>query len=98
MSKKYTYIWIGQNATTGDPHPLTGYMSRYGHLYKVLKKEASEMLDILERKHYPNAQITKIGGKRTMRQFHRGISVSQFETELEYLPVEQLENWKGESK
>ena len=31
--KKLFLAWVGQNATTGAPNPLTGRMSKYGTLH-----------------------------------------------------------------
>jgi len=38
-----TYMaWVGQNATTGQPHPITGRMSKWGDLYIFKSKKSRD--------------------------------------------------------
>lgn len=37
--KKLFLAWVGQNATTGQPHPLTGRMNKYGTLHIFSSKK-----------------------------------------------------------
>ena len=48
-SSKSYLAWVGQNATTGQPHPITGNYSMYGYLHWFpTKKERDEYVEYIE--------------------------------------------------
>ena len=81
MEKNY-YVFVGQNATTGEPNPRTGRMSNWGNVYIFDGK--AEAIQYAKESETGNIQDVIIAGtKKKMREFCRGISVAQFEENLE---------------
>jgi len=85
MKKNY-YVFIGQNATTGEPNPRTGRMSKWGDV-SIFESKREALLFAAE-KETGNAQDVIVAGtKRTIREFCLGVSVAQFEENIEMSPV-----------
>ena len=75
------WVWIGQNATTGTPHPQTGNLSLYGDFKHFnTRKERDEFYDNY---HHINNRVYKCTVK-TGRKFKLGCSVADY---LEWLAM-----------
>lgn len=96
--KKYYYLWIGQNATTGKPNQITGHYSNYG---RIIKFESQKLRDEYIDEYRPNnpSEFIRPVNRKTARQYCLGDSVEQY---LEYLDHDVLEyikiNGKWETK
>ena len=81
------YVFVGQNALCGTPHPVTGRMSTFGTIYRVAGtlRQAREWA---EHKDDGYAQtLVAVGGRRKMREFCLGTLVAYFEQNLECAPT-----------
>ena len=78
MGKKYL-VWVGQNATTGNPNPITGRMSTYGEV-KIFRtaEDRNEYLQYCEGK-----KVTR----RQARDLLAGWSLKLFNEHLELMPA-----------
>jgi hypothetical protein len=81
-SKKYFYAWVGQNATTGTPNPVTGRMSLYGKNYKFDNRADRDAFVDNYYDHNGNNSAVKCNMK-TLRSYNLGSSVYNFETDIE---------------
>lgn len=80
MKKSY-YLWIGQNATTGKPNPITGYYSYYGRIIKFATKSLrDEYID--QWRSNNSSEFIEPDNRKTARQYCLGDSVKDY---LEYL-------------
>lgn len=78
-----TYVFVGQNATCGTPHPITKRMSTWGSIYKFDNRaEAEEYAEHVDNGNFD--QIIEVGGRRKMRQYRLGLSMYQFEQHLDH--------------
>ena len=68
-----TFVFVGQNATTGTPNETTGRMSLYGHYYGFDSKD--EALAFSEQQRAP---IVEVGSARKLRKYSLGISVADY--------------------
>ena len=80
-AKRY-YCFVGQNATTGKPHPATGNMSYYGgYIGFATKKAAKEYAD-----NYYNcnniSEFAVAGTVNTLRKYSLGRSWYNYLTML----------------
>ena len=79
------YVFIGQNASTGNPHPITGHYSAYGrHLAFRTKKERDEYYEDWYSNN-PSEFIVKCS-INTARKFSLGMSVRDYQDYLLSLP------------
>ena len=81
-TKQQWYVFDGQNATTGQPHPHTGRMNIFGDLSAANCKQ--EAMDYV--KAHGSAfqgQICVAGGKQKMRKYFLGLSLESFERHLD---------------
>lgn len=79
--KKYFYLWIGQNATTGRPNKITGHYSNYGYIVKFATKALRDEFIDGWRSNNPSEFISSVNQK-TARQYCLGQSVRDY---LEYI-------------
>ena len=79
--KGKTVVFCGDNASTGEPHPITGNMSFWGE-FSVFgnKQDAIEFIDQVERNN-PYGK-TDIGTARTMRKYRLGSCVRDYLNDL----------------
>ena len=71
---KDCYVWVGQNATTGQPHPITGKMSMYGSLLKFkTRQQAREYADNYYN-HCNPSEYAVAGTVNALRKYHQGMS------------------------
>ena len=50
--KKLFLAWVGQNATTGTPNPLTGRMNKYGTLHVFSSKKLRVLIPFISGNDY----------------------------------------------
>jgi len=82
VEKNY-YVFCGQNATTGTPHPTTGRMSCYGsYLAFETKKYAQEYVD-----NYTGLEMCVAGTAMMLRKYSLGISLHNYYDALYFLDV-----------
>lgn len=81
------YAWVGQNASTGTPNPITGGMSMYGtnHVF-VSKKERDEFVNGY-RSDNPSKQCIACS-LRGLRRRNLGCSVRAFGQDLQTIKGE----------
>ena len=73
------YIFKGQSATCGTPHPSTGRCNTYGDLIAFTSKDKRDhFFDEYYDHNNPSTLLTKCG-KSTYRQFFLGMSVYQMQ-------------------
>jgi len=81
FSKDY-FVFVGENASTGKPNPITGEMSFWGNMRKFhSKKSAKQYVE-----EYRGTGICEMGTARTLRKYNRGCSVKAYLEDLEYIP------------
>lgn len=81
-----TYVFKGQNASTGESNKITGRMSFYGEVLAFnTRKEAIQYVEDFETPYH--SDICVIGGRRVMRQYCLGMTVASFN---EYLDFEDM--------
>ena len=86
MKTKEYLVFIGQNASTGNPHPITGRMSFWGWYKKFTTKES--------RKEYINdlclylPEFAVMGTRRTLRKYSLGCSLAQYNEFLDWAEFE----------
>ncbi len=84
MTKNYSdfngdyFVFVGENATAGNPHPITGQMSKWGEMRKFRSKEAA--VQYVE--EYRGYGICKAGTARTLRRYSLGMSVLNYLEDL----------------
>ena len=79
-------LFVGQNASTGTPHPITGRMSFWGDYYKFSsKKDRKNYMDSL-RLYSPEFAVA--GTRRTLRKYSLGCSLEQYNRDLDWLETE----------
>lgn len=81
MTTKYYYAFVGQNASTGRPHPQTGKYDTWGKLRAFSsRKERDEHVD----NFYSNnpSEFAVKCNKSSARQFFLGMSVRDYEEHL----------------
>jgi len=75
-----TYVFMGENATTGTPNRLTHRMSYYGQFYQTKdKKLAKKFIEDYGHKH----RLVDIGDSRRMRRYNLGASLMDFFRNIE---------------
>ena len=81
--KGKTVVFCGENASTGEPHPITGNMSFWGY-YKAFsdRSKAIKFRDYYDSNN-PQGK-SDIGTAKTMRKYSLGCSVQNYLEDLEY--------------
>jgi hypothetical protein len=74
-----TYVFRGQNASTGTPNEKTGRMSMYGTIYKFENRADAVSF---AGESGPCHTLIVVGGKARMRDLCLGLSMQQFEAHL----------------
>jgi hypothetical protein len=74
------FIFIGEKATTGTPHPVTGKMSNWGSYYEVKDIENAKEYASLRDGHM--GKIVKVGTLNTLRKYSQGNSWYNYLTNL----------------
>lgn len=91
-NRKY-YAWIGQNASCGAPHPITGQMSLYGTNYVFSsEKDRDDFVD----EHSGYNDICIACTKRQLRGRNLGMSVRNFEEDLQHRLIVRCEDEDGD--
>ena len=91
--KKYYYLWIGQNASTGKPNKITGHYSNYGRIVKFSSKALRDEYVDQWRSNNPSEFIHKVS-RKTARQYCLGDSMQNY---LDYLDHYCHEYFKTDS-
>ena len=84
LVKNDYFFFSGENATCGTAHPKTGNYDKFGSTYRF--KTKSEAVDFYNASSY--APIQQIGKAKTIRAFHLGCSVVNFNEYLNDLDYE----------
>lgn len=80
-ASQYHYVFIGQNATTGQPHPITGRMSNYGG-FIAFKNKADAVRYANEFYSSNGLEFAVAGTVNTLRKYKRGMSWHDYLTML----------------
>jgi len=93
-TSKYYYAFKGQNASTGDPNPITGRMSFWGEI--LCFDSAKDRKKYIELKESCYAQdILVAGSKSSLRKYCLGMSVANYNDYLKDVTVDSL-GWSDE--
>lgn len=70
---QYHYVFVGQNATTGQPHPITGKLSNYGGFIAFKNKADAKRY---ANEFYSNnpSEFAVAGTANTLRKYKQGVS------------------------
>lgn len=88
----YYYAWVGQNASTGTPHPLTGKMSMYGRYYSFYHRKNRDKFVQEFYSNNPSEYAVKCN-VQTGRKYSLGCSRRAYIEDLLYCPT--LDDKKG---
>lgn len=81
--KKYVFVFVGQNATTGEPNKKTGRLSNYGQFYCFDNAAAAK--EFADNQNGINDQIIEIGSARALRKYALGSSVVNYIEHLHFV-------------
>lgn len=89
MMDKRFFVWVGQNATTGNANKSTGRYSMFGD---VLEFSTKEKRDEFVSDYYDpnNNEYAVAGGIKKMRGYCLGMTVDDFEEYIESIPVDEM--------
>lgn len=79
------FVWIGHRATTGEPNPRTGRLSKYGHYY-CAESRAQAKNFVADYGDWDPAKVAVVGTARTLRQYARGLAVQTYLEHLTLIP------------
>ena len=71
--KTFYFVFVGQNATTGQAHPVTGLYSNYGHI--IAFKEKAGRDQFIEEFRPDGFTVAMPCNKQSARQYHLGQSM-----------------------
>jgi hypothetical protein len=77
LASKYHYVFVGCNATTGKPHPITGRLSNYGS-FIAFKSKADALRYVSEYRCNGFGEFAKAGTVNTLRRYKQGLSLFQY--------------------
>jgi hypothetical protein len=80
-ASKYYYVFIGQNATTGQPHPITGRSNIYGS-FIAFKHKADAKRYVNEFYSGNYSEFAVAGTFNTLRKYKQGLSWYEYITYL----------------
>lgn len=81
-----TFVFVGQNATTGSPHPITGNYSTYGGFIAFKNKaDAKRYVSELSLNSY-YGEFAACGTYKTLRKYKQGQSVYSYLGSLCFVP------------
>jgi hypothetical protein len=83
MTKLY-YAFIGQNATTGKPHAITGYHSLYGDLFAFSTKRERDCF-ISKHRHGAGDIAVATNKRDAKRKYFKGMTQIEFDQYLLYV-------------
>ena len=81
---KNFYIFMGQNATCGTPHPVTGNLNMHGDLIAFSTKEKRDHFFDEYNPNRAGIELTKCTDK-TCRKFFRGMTVYHMQENIRYI-------------
>lgn len=77
--------WVGQNATTGTPHKVTGNMSMYGKLVSFDKKTDRDVFVDGFYSNNPSEFARKTNAKEAKTLYLAGLTQNQFDEYLQHV-------------
>ena len=80
-ASKYHYVFIGQNATTGTAHPITGKTSHYGRIISFFNKQDALHFVSEFRSNNPS-EFAVAGTVNTLRRYKLGQTWFNYITDL----------------
>ena len=80
-ANRYHYVFIGQNATTGQPHHMTGKMSYYGNIICFKYKEDAKRY-VNEFRSNNSSEFAIAGTVNTLRKYKQGQSWHNYLSDL----------------
>lgn len=84
MKSKSYLAWVGQNATTGQPHPITGNYSMYGGLeWFPTKKERDSFVENYYNHNNPSQYAVATNKKEAKGKYFGGMMQWQFDEYVE---------------
>lgn len=84
-SSKSYLAWVGQNATTGQPHPITGNYSMYGWLHWFpTKKERDEFVDNFYNHNNPSEYAVATNKKEAKAKYFAGMTQVVYDEYVEH--------------
>ena len=83
MKKDY-YVFVGQNATIGDPNPRTGMHSFWGCFYSFSSKQKRDEW-VEENDSGYVSEICEAVTRRSGRKYDLGISIADYNYHLDML-------------
>ena len=95
QAKGYFYAWVGQNATTGTPHPQTGRMTMYGNYLKFSTRKARDKFVNEFYSNNPSEFAVKCN-VQSGRQYCLGWSIETYYEELCSLDCSDSPTWKDQ--
>ena len=81
---RYYWVWVGQNATIGQPNPITGKMSMYGNFICFSTKQMRDDYYTNWRSDNPSEFIKKCT-PATGRKYKLGSSVFNYYQDLTFI-------------
>lgn len=89
-------VFIGQNASTGKPNPITGCYSNWGKYRKFNSKKERDLY-VEEWSSYNPSEFCRPCGVKSGRQYSLGWTVCEYIEYLNYLPatIKIGNNWEG---
>lgn len=89
--KKYYYIWKGQNATIGTPHPQTGLLNMYGDLIAFSSKKKRDRFYNEYYDNNPSVRLYKCS-RTTCREYFLGWSVREMNEYIDHIVDDYVDN------
>lgn len=80
-ANQYYYVFVGQNATTGQPNPITGRLSYYGNIIAFRDKAIAKAY---VNNFYSNnsSEFAKAGTAKTLRKYKQGQTMFNYYSDL----------------
>lgn len=80
-----TFVFVGQNATTGSPNPITGRLSYWGEFIGFKRRDdAKRYVDEFRSNGF---DFVVMGTYRTLRKYKLGSSVYHYLESLCFCPI-----------
>jgi hypothetical protein len=76
-------LFVGENASYGNPNSITGRYSFYGRILKFRSKEERNLY-IEEKTGYTSREIVKKGNRKTLRKYDLGSTLQNYNDYLDY--------------
>ena len=96
VKNKNYYTFLGQNATTGAPHPITGRLSMYGDLiaFSSMKKRDHFVAEYYDQCN-PSKTATKTNKHNAKSDYCAGMSKYNYDEYLKYVDLAVDEHYNS---